>query len=41
MQVRLISVTLPLIQVENQQLSAEELLAYCVRISSPHQKTLD
>ena len=41
MQVRLISVTLPLIQVENQQLSAEGLIAYCARVSSPHQETLD
>lgn len=41
MQVRLISVTLPLIQVENQLLSAEGLIAYCARVSSPHQETLD
>ena len=41
MQVRLISVTTPLIQVENQPLSPEGLIAYCARVSSPHQETPD
>jgi len=41
MQVRLISVTAPLIQVENQPLSPEGLIAYCARVSSPRQETLD
>jgi thymidylate synthase (FAD) len=41
MQVRLISVTSPLIQVENQPLSPEGLIAYCARVSSPHQETPD
>ena len=41
MQVRLISVTAPLIQVENQPLSPEGLIAYCARVSSPHQETAD
>ena len=41
MQVRLISVTAPLIQVENQTLTPEGLIAYCARVSSPHQETLD
>jgi thymidylate synthase (FAD) len=41
MQVRLIAVTAPLIQVENQTLSPEGLIAYCARVSSPHQETLD
>jgi len=41
MQVRLIAVTAPLIQVDNQTLSPEGLIAYCARVSSPHQETLD
>ncbi len=41
MQVRLIAVTDPLIQVENQTLTPEGLIAYCARVSSPHQETLD
>jgi thymidylate synthase (FAD) len=41
MQVRLISVTTPLIRVENQPLSPEGLIAYCARVSSPHQETPD
>ncbi len=41
MQVRLIAVTAPLIQVENQPLSPEGLMAYCARVSSPHQETPD
>ncbi|MEI8185099.1 MAG: FAD-dependent thymidylate synthase [Chlorobiaceae bacterium] len=41
MQVRLIAVTVPLIQVENKPLSAEGLIAYCARVSSPHQETAD
>jgi thymidylate synthase (FAD) len=39
MQVRLISVTSPLIQIDNQPLSPEGLIAYCARVSSPHQET--
>jgi thymidylate synthase (FAD) len=41
MQVRLISVTAPLIQVDNQPLTPEGLIAYCARVSSPHQETPD
>ena len=41
MQVRLISVTSPLIEVENQTLSPEGLMAYCARVSSPHQESPD
>ncbi len=41
MQVRLIAVTAPLIQVDNQPLTPEGLIAYCARVSSPHQETLD
>ncbi len=41
MQVRLISVTNPLIEVENKALSPEGLIAYCARVSSPHQETPD
>jgi len=41
MQVRLIAVTAPLIQVENQTLTPEGLIAYCARVSSPHQETVD
>lgn len=41
MQVRLISVTAPLIRVDNQPLTPEGLMAYCARVSSPHQETPD
>ncbi|MEI6638781.1 MAG: FAD-dependent thymidylate synthase [Chlorobium sp.] len=41
MQVRLIAVTAPLIQVDNQPLTPEGLIAYCARVSSPHQETVD
>jgi thymidylate synthase (FAD) len=41
MQVRLISVTNPLIEVDNQMLTPEGLIAYCARVSSPHQETPD
>ncbi|NTW68612.1 MAG: FAD-dependent thymidylate synthase [Chlorobiaceae bacterium] len=41
MQVRLISVTAPLIRVDNQQLTPEGLIAYCARVSSPHQESAD
>lgn len=41
MQVRLISVTNPLIEIENRQLTPEGLIAYCARVSSPHQETPD
>ena len=41
MQVRLISVTAPLIKVDNQPLSPEGLIAYCARVSSPRQETVD
>ncbi|WP_076792817.1 FAD-dependent thymidylate synthase [Chlorobium sp. KB01] len=41
MQVRLIAVTAPLIQIDNQQLTPEGLIAYCARVSSPHQESTD
>jgi thymidylate synthase (FAD) len=41
MQVRLISVTNPLIEIDNHQLSPEGLIAYCARVSSPNQETPD
>lgn len=41
MQVRLISVTAPLIRVDSQELTPEGLMAYCARVSSPHQETPD
>lgn len=41
MQVRLISVTNPLIEIDNHQLTPEGLIAYCARVSSPHQETPD
>lgn len=41
MQVRLISVTTPCFEVENRPLTAEGLIAYCARVSSPHQENLD
>jgi thymidylate synthase (FAD) len=41
MQVRLISVTAPRILVEGESLTPEGLMAYCARVSSPHQETSD
>lgn len=41
MQVRLISVTTPCFDAENKPLTAEGLIAYCARVSSPHQENLD
>ena len=41
MQVRLISVTNPLIEIDNSQLTPEGLIAYCARVSSPNQETPD
>ncbi len=41
MQVRLIATTAPLIEIEGQSLSSEGLMAYCARVSSPHQETPD
>ncbi|AOS83189.1 FAD-dependent thymidylate synthase [Chlorobaculum limnaeum] len=41
MQARLISVTRPLIEIDNRQLTPEGLIAYCARVSSPHQETPD
>jgi thymidylate synthase (FAD) len=41
MQVRLISVTNPFIEIDNHQLTPEGLIAYCARVSSPHQETPD
>ena len=41
MQVRLISVTNPLIEIDNNQLTPEGLIAYCARVSSPNQETPD
>jgi thymidylate synthase (FAD) len=41
MQVRLISVTSPIITIDNQTLTPEGLMAYCARVSSPHQETPD
>jgi len=41
MQVRLISVTNPFIEIDNHQLSPEGLIAYCARVSSPNQETPD
>ncbi|HWQ26046.1 MAG TPA: FAD-dependent thymidylate synthase [Chlorobaculum sp.] len=41
MQVRLISVTNPLIEVDDRPLTPEGLIAYCARVSSPHQETPD
>ncbi|ACF10827.1 thymidylate synthase, flavin-dependent [Chlorobaculum parvum NCIB 8327] len=41
MQVRLISVTNPLIEIDDRQLTPEGLMAYCARVSSPHQETPD
>lgn len=41
MQVRLIAATAPLIKLDNQTLTPEGLIAYCARVSSPHQETVD
>lgn len=41
MNVRLIAVTNPLIEIQNENLTPEGLIAYCARVSSPHQETLD
>lgn len=41
MNVRLIAVTKPLIEIQNEKLSPEGLIAYCARVSSPHQDNLD
>ncbi len=41
MQVRLISITNPLIEVDDRPLTPEGLIAYCARVSSPHQETQD
>lgn len=41
MQVRLISVTTPCFAIEDRPLTAEGLMAYCARVSSPNQENLD
>ncbi len=41
MNVRLISVTNPLIEVQDRPLTPEGLIAYCARVSSPRQENLD
>ena len=41
MNVRLVSVTNPLIEVQDRQPTPEGLIAYCARVSSPHQENLD
>lgn len=41
MQVRLISVTTPLIEPDGRPLDPEGLMAYCARVSSPHQESAD
>lgn len=41
MQVRLIAMTAPQIDIEGQSLTAEGLMAYCARVSSPHQESTD
>ncbi|NQU46107.1 MAG: FAD-dependent thymidylate synthase [Chlorobium sp.] len=41
MQVRLIALTAPQIEIEGKSLTAEGLMAYCARVSSPHQETPD
>jgi thymidylate synthase (FAD) len=41
MQVRLISLTSPQIDVDNRRLTPEGLMAYCARVSSPHQESTD
>jgi len=41
MQVRLISLTTPRFEVENRAITAEGLIAYCARVSSPNQANLD
>ena len=41
MNVRLIAVTNPLFEIQNEKLDPEGLIAYCARVSSPHQENLD
>ena len=41
MNVRLIAVTNPLVEIQNEKLTPEGLIAYCARVSSPHQEKLD
>ena len=41
MNVRLIAVTNQLVEIQNENLSPEGLIAYCARVSSPHQETID
>ena len=41
MNVRLISLTNPLVEVQDRKLDPEGLIAYCARVSSPHQENLD
>lgn len=41
MNVRLISVTNPLIEIDNERLDPEGLIAYCARVSSPQQDKPD
>jgi len=41
MKVRLIAVTNPLVEIQHEKLSPEGLIAYCARVSSPHQENLD
>lgn len=41
MNVRLIAVTNPLVEIQNEKLNPEGLIAYCARVSSPHQENLD
>ncbi len=41
MQVKLVSVTQPVLEIAGETLSAEGLMAYCARVSSPHQENPD
>lgn len=41
MNVRLIAVTHPLVEIQNENLTPEGLIAYCARVSSPHQENLN
>ena len=41
MNVRLIAVTNPLVEIQGEKLTPEGLIAYCARVSSPHQENLD
>ncbi|UZJ38080.1 FAD-dependent thymidylate synthase [Prosthecochloris sp. SCSIO W1103] len=41
MNVRLIAITNPLIEIQDEKLNPEGLIAYCARVSSPHQETPD